>query len=42
MKISHTTCISRILTDSYEIKQKIKTKSIFANAVYKVLVVKKF
>ena len=42
MKIDHIMCISRILTDSYVIKQKIKIKNIFANVLYNVLVVKKF
>ena len=35
-------CISKILTDLCAIKQKIKTKNIFANVVYSFLVVKKF
>ena len=34
--------ISKILTDSCEIKQKINRKNIFAIAVYSVLVVKMF
>ena len=42
MKISLITCISKILTDSCVIKQKIKIKHIFANVVYSVLVVKNF
>ena len=41
MKISLIMCISKILTDLYAIKQKIK-KNIFANVVYNALVVKKF
>ena len=35
-------CISKILTDLWAIKQKIKIKNIFANVVYNVLVVKTF
>ena len=35
-------CISNILTDSCEIKQKIKIKNIFVNVVYNVSVTKKF
>ena len=42
MKINHTMRISKILTDSCAIKQKIKIKNIFANVVYNVLAVKKF
>ena len=41
MKISLIMCILKILTDLCTIKQKIKIKHIFANAVYSVLVVKK-
>ena len=40
MKINHTMCISKILTDLCVIKQKIKVKNIFANVVYNVLVVR--
>ena len=39
---SHYVYISNILTDSCEIKQKIKIKNIFANVVYNVSVTKKF
>ena len=42
MKINRTMCISKILTDLFVIKQKIKIKNVFENAVYNVLVVKKF
>ena len=35
-------CISKILTDLCAIKQEIKIKNIFANAVYSVLVMKKY
>ena len=42
MKINHTVYISKILTDSCEIKQRIKTENIFANVIYHALVVKKF
>ena len=42
MKISLTMCISKILTDLYAIKQKIKTKNIFVNVVYNVLVLEKY
>ena len=42
MKISLIMCISKILPDLCVIKQKIKIKNIFANAVYSVLVVKTF
>ena len=41
MKISLTVCISKILTDLCTIKQKIRTKTILANAAYSLLVVKK-
>ena len=37
MKISLIMCISKILTDLCVIKQKIKTKNIFANVVYTVV-----
>ena len=44
MKISHITCILKILTDLHVLKPKIKKKKqlFFANVVYSVLVVKKF
>ena len=42
MKISHIMCILKILTDLCAIKQKIKIKNIFANAVCNILAVKKF
>ena len=42
MKMNHITCISKTLTDSCAIKQKVKIKNSFANAVYSALVVKKF
>ena len=42
MKISLTMCILKILTDLYAIKQKIKTKNIFVNVVYNVLVLEKY
>ena len=42
MKISLTMFISKILTDLCEIKQKIKTKNIFVNVVYNVLVMEKY
>ena len=32
MKINHTMCISKILTDLCAIKQKIQIKNIFVNA----------
>ena len=35
-----TMCISKILTDSCLIKQKIKQENIFVSVVYTVLVVK--
>ena len=41
MKINHTMCILKILTDLCVIKQNIKTKRTFANGVKNVLVVKK-
>ena len=41
-EISLIMCISKILTDLCAIKQKIKTKNIFASVVYNVLVVKIF
>ena len=40
MKINHTMCISKILTDLCAMKQKMK-KKIFANVFYNVLVVRK-
>ena len=40
MKINFIMCISKILTDLCEIKQKIKIKIFFVNVVYNVLVVK--
>ena len=40
MMINHTMCTSKILTDLCFIKQKIKTKNIFAKVFYSVLVVK--
>ena len=40
MRTSHTTCISKILTDLCSAKQKIKTKNTFAKVVYSALVVK--
>ena len=40
MKINHTMCISKILTDLCVIKQKTKIKKTFANVVYHVSVVK--
>ena len=42
MKTSHIMCILKILTDLCLVKQRIKTKSTFVNAVCSVLVVKKF
>ena len=42
MKISLIMCISKILTDLCVIRQGVKTKNIFANVVYSVLVVDKF
>ena len=42
MKISLIMCISKILTDLCEIKQRIRIKNIFANVIYSVLVVKIF
>ena len=42
MKINDTMCISKILTDLCTIEQKRKTKNIFANVVYNVLLVKKY
>ena len=42
MKISHIMCKSKILTDLYFIKQKIKIKSYSVKVVYSVLVVKMF
>ena len=40
MTISLVMCISKILTDLCAIKQKLKTKNIFVNFIYTVLVVK--
>ena len=40
MTISLIMCISKILTDLSAIKQKLKTKNIFVNFIYTVLVVK--
>ena len=40
MTISLIMCISKILTDLCAIKQKLKTKNIFVNFIYTVLVVK--
>ena len=40
MMINHIMCTSKILTDLYFTKQKIKTKNGFVEAVYRVLVVK--
>ena len=40
MTISLFMCISKILTDLCAIKQKLKTKNIFVNFIYTVLVVK--
>ena len=42
MKMNHTICKSKILTDLSVIKQKVKIKKTFANVVYTVLVVKKY
>ena len=42
MKISLIMCISKILTDLYAIKKKIKKKNLFANVAYSALVVKKY
>ena len=42
VKINHTMFISKILTNLCSIKQNIKLKSIFADIVYNVLVVKEF
>ena len=42
MKTSHIMCILKILTGLCLVKQKIKTKSTFANVVCSVLVVKSF
>ena len=36
MKINHTMCISKILTDLCVIKQKTKIKSFFENVVYNI------
>ena len=41
MKTSHTTCISKILTDLCFTEQKTKTKNTFARVACFVLVVKK-
>ena len=41
MKINITMCMSKILTDLYARKQKVKIKNIFANIVYSALVVRK-
>ena len=35
-------CVSKILTDSYLVRLKIKITNIFVGVVYSVLVVKKF
>ena len=40
MKTSHIMYTSKILTDLFFTKQRIKTKNIFARVVYSVLVVK--
>ena len=40
MVINRIMCTSKILTDLYSTKQKIKTKNTFAKVVYSVLVVK--
>ena len=40
MKTSHNMCTSKILTDLYFAKQRIKTKNTFASVVYGALVVK--
>ena len=42
MTISHTVSISKILTDLWERRQKIKIKNSFASIVYNALVVKTF
>ena len=42
MKICLIMCILRILIDLCTTKQKMKTKNVFADVVYSVLVVKKF
>ena len=40
MKINYIMCTSKILTDLYLVKQKIKTKNTFAKVAYSVLVIK--
>ena len=42
MKIGHIRSISKILTDLFAIRQKIKIKNIFASIAYHALVVKSF
>ena len=42
MKISHIMSISKILTDSCSINQKIRIKNAFEDIVYNVFVVKVF
>ena len=42
MAISHTVSISKISTDLWERRQKIKIKNSFASIVYNALVVKTF
>ena len=40
MKVSLIMCISKILSDLYAIKQKVRRKNIFVNVVYNIFVVK--
>ena len=42
MEIIHTMFMSKVLTNSWIIKQKIKIKNIFANVICNVLLVKKY
>ena len=42
MEIIHTMFMSKVLTNSCVIKQKIKIKNIFANVICNVLLVKKY
>ena len=40
--MNHIICTSKILTDLYLVKQKVKTKNTFAKAAYSVLVIKMY
>ena len=40
MKTSHIMCTTKILTDSWFKKQRVKTKNTFAKVVYSALLVK--